>query len=60
MYGFIAHYENWKTQEKRTQLIEVEEQFFDSEKEIYVYAMSKAYDNRRVGETLNELEFLYC
>ena len=60
MYGFEAQYENWKTQEKRTQLIEVEEQFFDSVKEIYVYAMGKAYDMRKAGEELNQLEFIYC
>lgn len=60
MYGFVAQYENWKTQEKRTQLIEVEEQFFDSVKEIYVYAMGKAYDMRKAEEELNQLEFIYC
>lgn len=60
MYIFEAHYINMDTEAEITRKIEIEEQFFNSEKEIYLYAMSKAYDMREKNEVFDNLEFIAC
>ena len=40
--------------------IEFDGQFFDSEKECYLYAMEKAYDMIEKDECLGLLEFIGC
>ena len=60
MYLFEAHYINMNNNSEVTRKIEVEEQFFDTEKEIYLYAMSKAYDMTRKNECFSSLEFIAC
>ena len=42
MYLFLAHYINMDTDTETTKKIEFDGQFFDTEKEIYLYAMSRA------------------
>ena len=60
MYLFIAHYINMDTDRKRNKAIEIDGQFFDSEKEIYLYAMGKAYDMIEDNECFDILEFIAC
>ena len=43
MYLFEAHYINMNDNSEVTRKIEVEEQFFDSEKEIYLYDIFITY-----------------
>ena len=43
-----------------TRPIEFEVQFFDSEKECYLYAMEKAYDLIEKDESFCSLEFIAC
>ena len=61
MYIFEAHYENMDTNEKRVQSIEFDGgNFFDTEKECYIYAMTKAYENKKENECLVSVEFIAC
>lgn len=61
MYIFIAHYINMETdQERKQSIIFDEDNFFETEKECYIYAMTKAYDNKRENECLSSVEFLSC
>lgn len=61
MYIFEAHYENMDTNEKRVQSIEFDGgNSFDTEKECYVYAMTKAYENKKANECLMSVEFIAC
>lgn len=61
MYIFEAHYENMDTNEERTQLIKFDgDNFFDTEKECYIYAMTKAYENKKVNECLVSVESIAC
>lgn len=61
MYIFEAHYINMDTDEKRTQSIEFDGcNFFDTEKESYIYAMTKAYENKKANECLTSVEFIAC
>ena len=59
MYLFEAHYINMDTNEKVIRKIEFDGQFFDSEKEIYLYAMGKAYDMIEDNECFDILEFIF-
>ena len=60
MYLFEAHYINMDTNEKVIRKIEFDGQFSNSEKEIYLYAMGKAYDMKRENECFSSLEFIAC
>lgn len=61
MYIFEAKYTNMDTNEERKQLIEFDgDNFFDTEKECYIYAMTKAYENKKVNECLVSVEFIAC
>ena len=60
MYLFEAHYINIDTEKEEIRPIEFDGQFFDSEKECYLYAMGKAYDLREKDEFLCSLEFIAC
>ena len=60
MYIFEAHYINMDTNEEVVRPIEFNEQMFNSEKECYVYAMSKAYNMKQKNETLDSVEFIAC
>ena len=60
MYIFLAHYTNMITYDEVARGIEFDGQFFDSEKECYLYAMDKAYDMIEKDECLGLLEFIGC
>ena len=60
MYLFEAHYINMDTDTETTKKIEFDGQVFDSEKEIYLYAMGKAYDLTSKNELFSSLEFIAC
>lgn len=61
MYIFKAKYTNMDTNEERKQSIEFDgDSFFDTEKECYIYAMTKAYENKKVNECLVLVESIAC
>ena len=60
MYLFVAHYINIETDEIVSRKIEIEEQFFNKERDIYLYAMGKAYDMMQKNECFDNLEFIAC
>jgi hypothetical protein len=60
MYGFKATYENKKTLEERNVLIEINEQYHESEEEIFISAITLSLKEKRVSECFCSLEFLYC
>ena len=60
MWYFEAHYTNMYTFEEITRKIKFDGQFFDNEKECYIYAMSKAYDMTEKDECFSILEFIAC
>ena len=60
MYFFLAHYINMDTATETTKKIEFDGQFFDTEKEIHLYAMSRAYDMTKENEMFSSLEFIAC
>lgn len=60
MYLFEAHYINMDTDKEITRSIEFDGQFFDSEKECYLYAMEKAYDMKQKNECFSSLKFIAC
>ena len=60
MYYFEAHYINMDTGEEVTKKISFDGQFFDSDKECYLYAMSRAYDMEEENEMFASLEFIAC
>lgn len=60
MWYFEAHYINMNTFEEITRKIQFDGQFFDNEKECYMYAMSKAYDMAEKNECFSSLEFIAC
>ena len=62
MYFFVAHYLNMFQVEAEsvTEKIEIDGQFLNCEKEIYLYAMSQAYDKIPNGYCFDNLEFISC
>lgn len=60
MYRFDAHYTNMVTFEEVTKKIEFDGQFFDSEKDCYLYAMGEAFDMIEKDESLNSVELICC
>lgn len=61
MYIFEAKYTNMDTNEDRIQSIEFDGgNFFDTEKECYIYAMTKAYEDKKANEYLASVEFIAC
>ena len=60
MYLFVAHYINMDMDEIVSRKIEIEEQFFDNERDIYLYAMGKAYDMMQKNECFDNLELIAC
>ena len=60
MYRFIATYVNMDDYQERTSVIDVEEILGDSEREIYLYAMGKAYDLKLSNECFSNIEFICC
>lgn len=60
MYIFEAHYTNMDTEEEITRKIEVDSQVVGIEKECYIYAMTRAYENKKANECLASIEFIAC
>lgn len=56
MYKFRACYINRFTGKQRIENITFDGDFYDSEKECYVFAMKRAYDLRRQKELLLTVE----
>ena len=60
MYIFEAKYTNMNTEEEITRKIEVVSQVVGIVKECYIYAMTKAYENKKANECLASVEFIAC
>ena len=60
MYYFNAHYTNMDNEMHRIYTISFDGQFFNNEKECYMYAMGMAYDNMTEYESLDYVEFIAC
>lgn len=60
MYLFVAHYINMDNDTEVSKSIEFDGQFFDSEREIYLYAMGRAFDMKNANEVFASLEFVAC
>lgn len=58
MYLFAGHYINMCTGEIRTKTIEVDSQFFGSEKDVYQYAIGIAFEDKKDYEIFDSLEFI--
>ena len=59
MYYFEAHYINMDNDAEITKKIVFDGQYF-TDKECYIYAMSKAYDMTEENEMFASLEFIAC
>lgn len=60
MYLFTALYQNMQTGENRDIAIEINEQNFADEKEVYLAAMNLGYRGIKQNEFLASLEFVAC
>lgn len=61
MWYFEAKYYDVIDQKEVTRKIEFDgENFFNSEKECYLYAMEKAYEMKKENEMLDSVEFVGC
>ena len=60
MYLFELHYIDIDTDRKISKGLEVDRQLFDTEKEVFIYAMKKAYDMMKENELLYSVEFIGC
>ena len=60
MYTFELHYINIDTGKEISKGIEIDRQLFDTEKEIFLYAMKMAYDMMKENELFSSLEFIGC
>ena len=58
MYLFAANYTNMDTDEERTKIIEIDSQFFESEKDVYKHAIAVAFENKKDNEVFGSLEFI--
>jgi hypothetical protein len=60
MWYFEAYYINMDDDTESKRAIKFDGQFFKNEEEIYIYAMTKAYKEKKKNETLVSLEFVAC
>ena len=58
MYLFTGNYINMETDEKRSITFELDSQFFESEKDVYKYAIGVAFENKKYNEVFDSLEFI--
>ena len=56
---FIAKYDNMDTNEEIIRKIEFDGQYL-TERQTYMWAMSKAYDMKQKNECLGIVEFIEC
>lgn len=61
MWLFEAKYHDINTGKEIARTIEFDgDNFFSSERDCYIYAMSKAYDMKKDNECFSSLEFIAC
>lgn len=60
MYLFTALYQNMITGKNRDTAIEINEQNFTDEREVYLAAMNLGYRGIKQNEFLASLEFISC
>lgn len=61
MYIFEAHYINIDDNKEIVRKIEFDGQFFENERECYLYAIEKAYNMKeKYEEIFVKLEFIAC
>lgn len=59
MFLFKVHYVNMETGEEITRDICFED-YYSSEKESFIFAMSRAYDLKKENECFCSIEFITC
>ena len=60
MYLFELHYIDIDTGRKISKGLEIDRQLFDTEKEVFLYAMNMAYDMTKENELFSSVEFIGC
>lgn len=60
MWIFEVEYYHYDEDSLRMLTIEVEEQFFDTNLEIWLYATDRAYANKKDNEGISKIEFIAC
>ena len=60
MYRFDAKFINVITEEERTLPIVIEDQFFRREQEVFLTAMTTAYNSMKECECFESLQFISC
>ena len=59
MYGFRITYDNMETGKTREKLLEIDEQWYETPKDIYISAMIQSYNSIGADEMLAIVEYLY-
>ena len=60
MYTFELHYFDIHTGRDIIKTLKVDSQLYDTEKEIFMHAMNRAYDIMEENEMLYGIEFITC
>ena len=60
MYTFELHYIDIDTGKDIIKTLKVDSQLYDTEKEIFMHAMNRAYDIMEENEMLHGIEFITC
>ena len=60
MYTFELHYVDIDTGRKIIKTLKVDSQLYESEKEIFIHAMDRAYSIMEENELFSSIEFISC
>ena len=60
MYTFELHYIDVDTGRDIIKTLKVDSQLYDTEKEIFIHAMKRAYDIMEENEMLHGIEYITC
>ena len=60
MYTFELHYIDMNTDRDIIKTLKVDSQLYDSEKEIFIHAMDRAYSIMEENELFSSIEFISC
>ena len=60
MYTFELHYIDIETGREITKTLKVDSQLYETEKEIFIHAMNRAYDIMEENEMFSSIKFITC
>lgn len=60
MYTFELHYIDMYTDREIIKTLKVDSQLYDTEKEIFIHAMDRAYNMSKGHELFSSIEFISC